>query len=82
MAADRVDVTIRIDPAEAGRLDEIVRALRARGLDEVETHPRLLIVNGRVDQDRLDALRAVKGVASVRPDRTYKAQARGTSEPR
>jgi hypothetical protein len=76
MATDKIDVTIRIDMAEAGRLDEIVQALKARGLDRVESHARFMIVNGSVRADALDALRDVKGVASVRQDQTYKAQGR------
>jgi hypothetical protein len=76
MAQDKVDVTIRIDKAAAGRMDEIIGALKARGLDRVESHARFMIVNGSVQADALDALRDVKGVASVRKDQTYKAQAR------
>jgi methylmalonyl-CoA mutase cobalamin-binding subunit len=74
MAADKVDVTIRIDKAEAGRMDEIVQALKARGLDRVESHARFMIVNGSIAPDAFDALRGVKGVVSVRQDRSYKTQ--------
>jgi hypothetical protein len=35
-----------------------------------------MIVNGSVNADALDALRRVKGVASVRKDSTYKTQTR------
>jgi len=76
MAADTIDVTIRIDKGSADRLEEIVRALKARGLDRVESHARFMIVNGSVSPDGLDALREVSGVASVRQDQSYKAQAR------
>jgi hypothetical protein len=76
MAADKVDVTIRIEKADAARMDDIIRALKARGLDRVESHARFMIVNGSVRADALDALREVKGVASVRQDQTYKTQAR------
>lgn len=76
MAPERVDVTIRIDPSEADRLDEIIQALEARGLDRMESHKRFMIVNGRIDAAAIAALREVKGVASVREDRTYKPQAR------
>lgn len=74
MPSDKVDVTIRIDKADADRMDEIVRALEERGLHRVEAHRNLMIVNGSVDAAGLEALRQVKGVMSVRPDRTYKAQ--------
>lgn len=76
MTADMIDVTIRIEKADAGRMDEIVRALKARGLERVESHARFMIVNGSASTDALDALRDVKGVASVRPDQAYKTQER------
>jgi hypothetical protein len=72
--SDKVDVTIRIETAQAGRLDEIVRALIASGLDRVESHARFMIVNGCVSAGALDALRKVEGVASVRKDETYRTQ--------
>jgi hypothetical protein len=74
--SDKVDVTIRIETAQAGRLDEIVRALVASGLDRVESHARFMIVNGCVSADAFDALRKVEGVASVRKDDTYRPQSR------
>lgn len=74
MASEKVDVTIRIDPSEVSRLDDIVQALKARGLDRVERHERFMIVNGSIDADAVAALRTVGGVASVREDRTYKPQ--------
>jgi len=73
-ASDVIDVTIQIDKAQAGRMDEIVLALKACGLDQVESHARFMIVNGCVSADALDALRKVEGVASVRKDQTYRAQ--------
>jgi hypothetical protein len=72
--SDMIDVTIRIEKAQAGRMEEIVRALVARGLGRVESHARFMIVNGCVSADALDALRQVEGVASVRQDQTYKTQ--------
>jgi len=72
--SDKVDVTIRIDTAQAGRLDEIVRALVASGLDRVESHARFMIVNGCVSAGSLDALRKVEGVASVRTGETYRTR--------
>jgi len=79
MAGDKsemVDVTIRIETAQAGRLEEIVRALIASGLDRVESHARFMIVNGCASAGSLDALRKIEGVASVRKDDTYRTQTR------
>jgi hypothetical protein len=75
-----VDVTIRIDKNAAERLDAIVGSLAASGLTNIDLHKRFLIVNGSVDVDDLDALRAVDGVASVRQDQTYKAQSSSTTQ--
>ena len=71
-----VDVTIRLDKAGAARLDEVVHALEGLGLEHVETHARFGIVNGSVSADRVEALRQVEGVASVREDQVYKATGR------
>jgi hypothetical protein len=69
-----VDVTIRIEKAQAGRLEEVVLALEASGLTNLDVHGRFLMVSGTVIPERLEALRRVDGVASVREDRTYKVQ--------
>lgn len=74
--AEKIDVTIRIEKADQGRMDEIVEALKSGGLGHVESHQRFMIVNGSVSADSLDALRNVKGVASVRKDGVYKTQKR------
>ena len=76
MAAEKIDVTIRIEKGDAARMREIVSALKGSGLDNVECHERFMIVNGTASADALDALRRVKGVASVRPDQSYKIQLR------
>jgi hypothetical protein len=57
-------------------MDEIVEALKSGGLDRVESHQRFMIVNGSANANSLDALRNIKGVASVRKDGTYKTQTR------
>lgn len=70
---ERVAVTIRIDGAQADAIDRIVGDLKSRGLENVQVHGRLQIVNGDADPEALDALRSVSGVASVRKDSIYKA---------
>jgi hypothetical protein len=69
-----VDVTVRLERSSADRLDEIVRALESSGLRNLDVHQRFLLVNGSVDAERIDQLRGIAGVASVREDQTYKAQ--------
>jgi hypothetical protein len=70
----RVDVTIRIEPTSAERLDAIVQALRDAGLENIDVHRRFLVINGTSAAATLDALRAVNGVASIRKDRGYHTQ--------
>jgi hypothetical protein len=70
----KVDVTIRIDKAEAHRFDEIVEALKKRGLADLQPHQRFMIVNGSISAERMSELNDVAGVASVRKDQAYKAQ--------
>jgi hypothetical protein len=69
-----IDVTIRIAKTHADRFGEIVTQLEAHGLGRIERHDRFLVVNGSTEPERLDDLRAIAGVASVRSDRTYRAQ--------
>jgi hypothetical protein len=75
MNNEMIEVTIRIDKAEAPRMGQVVDDLKSQGLEQVQSHERFMIVNGSVNPDALEALRAVKGVASVRSDTVYKAQA-------
>ncbi|MBY5826785.1 hypothetical protein [Rhizobium leguminosarum] len=75
MTTDKIEVTIRIDKNQARSLGEVVGELKSQGLEQVQSHERFMIVNGTVNPDALDALRAVKGVASVRKDVAYKPQA-------
>ena len=75
--ADRDDgapvaVSIRIDKKDALRLQEIVKDLKGLGLGDIDTHERLLMVNGTCDTSLMDDLRKVKGVTSVREDRVYR----------
>jgi hypothetical protein len=70
----KVNVTIRIEKQRSTSFGEIVQDLRTAGLTDVATHQRLLVVNGSVANDRIDDLRNIDGVASVREDATYKPQ--------
>jgi hypothetical protein len=72
--AEETDVTIRIDKGLSAKLDDIVDQLEKLGLSRVERHERFMMINGCIDADKLDELRAVEGVESVRQDRTYRPQ--------
>jgi hypothetical protein len=69
-----VAVTIRIDPSQADRLDQIVDTLKKEGLASVEVHRRFMIINGQISVDHIQAIGAVAGVMSVRLDQTYEAR--------
>jgi methylmalonyl-CoA mutase cobalamin-binding subunit len=71
--SDVVAVTVRLDRAAAVDFAEIIEKLRRAGLKDVAPHERLMMVSGTVDSGALDSLRAVPGVASVRPDQKYSA---------
>lgn len=73
VTVESLDVTIRIERAHAGRLDDIVRDLEQCGLNSVERHDKFLIVNGSAAPHQIDAMRKVQGVASVRADQQYRA---------
>lgn len=70
----KVNVTIRIDKQQSTSFGKIVQHLRTVGLTDVAEHQRFLIVNGCVANDRIDDLKKIEGVASVREDAPYKAQ--------
>jgi hypothetical protein len=72
--AEKIDVTIRIEKSDESRMDEIADALKGKGLTDVTSHKRFMIINGSVNTDAIDDLQGVKGVASVRRDTTFKTQ--------
>jgi hypothetical protein len=69
-----LDVTVRLDSQHAPQLQAIVAALCDCGLENAQAHTRFMIVSGQAPADRLDALRAVTGVESVRDDAWYSPQ--------
>lgn len=68
-----VGVTIRVDEKDAAELSAVVKKLEALGLREVESRARFGIVHGRVERARLNDLKEVEGVASVREEKIFKA---------
>lgn len=67
-----VELTIRIGRDAAGEIDRVCAALEALGLEAIERRDRFLIVNARGPRSRLDAVRAIDGVASVREAAVFK----------
>ncbi|WP_428673317.1 hypothetical protein [Reyranella sp.] len=68
-----IDVTIRLEPVDAARMDRIVQDLARLGLGRIARHERFSIVNGSIPADKVGSLRTVDGVASVREDQAYRA---------
>lgn len=69
-----VDVTIRVSRDLSAQLDGIVASLKANGLDRVEEHKLLMIISGCIEDNKIEALKEIKGVELVRKDQTYRAQ--------
>ena len=58
-------VTVLVADDHADRLPDVVRHLRAAGLQVGSVQEIIGVVTGTVSDDRLGALRAVPGVAAV-----------------
>ena len=73
MDADRgkARVLVSIDEEHLGDPLAVVERLRAVGLEEDGVMAALGAVTGSIDPARLDALRAVEGVADVEPARDH-----------
>ncbi|MCX5013272.1 hypothetical protein OG765_20100 [Streptomyces sp. NBC_00555] len=65
-SSEPVGVILAVDP---GRFAEVVEALRRAGLVVTSEQPMIGTLSGTVAEDRIPALAAVDGVASV--DREY-----------
>ena len=70
----KVNVTIRVDKQLSAQFSDVLEDLKTMGLTDVAAHERFLMVNGSVSSDRIDDLKNIQGVASVREDQTYKPQ--------
>jgi hypothetical protein len=73
MSMGLIEVTVRIEPAAGQQYDAIVAELGKAGLCNVLCSRRFLMVHGDVEEGRLDELRQVRGVASVRVAETFRA---------
>lgn len=62
-----MELTIRIDPDHAWRMDRIVAELAERGLRGTQVFRSRLVVAGEAPDHVDDGAFAVPGVASVRP---------------
>lgn len=65
-------VSVSVDDAHVERIDEVVEALRARGLQDEQVLATLGVVTGEVADDRRQQLAAVDGVDSVDDEASYR----------
>lgn len=64
--SDRVVVTV--DDAHVSTIQSVAAALRSAGLQVSNVLPTGGIITGEVEQEKMDGLRAVSGVADVERD--------------
>jgi hypothetical protein len=67
--SDKMDVHVAIAGDHLEDVSAVVERLAAAGMDVHQTLPTIGAVTGRIDQDRLDALRQVEGVTAVEQSR-------------
>jgi hypothetical protein len=65
-----VSVSITVDDAHLDQLLDIAQQLQSAGLRLDQTLPRLGIIHGSIDAERIDQLRSIDGVDHVEPEHT------------
>jgi hypothetical protein len=65
-----VRVSITVDDAHLDQLLDIAQQLQSAGLQIDQTLPRLGIIYGSIDAERIDQLHSMAGVDHVEPERT------------
>ncbi|MCX5042969.1 hypothetical protein OG921_07285 [Aldersonia sp. NBC_00410] len=64
----RIDVTITIDDAALGDVDDIAEHARAAGMTVTSVLRGLGVITGSVDRTAIPALATIPGVRGVEPD--------------
>ncbi len=68
----KVRMLISVRESHLGSLDDIAKAAQQAGM-EVDTKLRDIgMVSGLIEDDRIDSLRAIEGVADVAEDKKYR----------
>ena len=65
-------VTVTVDEAHAGAIDEVAARLRAAGMDVDRVLGAIGVITGSVAASRLHLVEAVEGVASVEEQTSFK----------
>jgi hypothetical protein len=66
---NRIQIAIAVDDEALARLEEVAGACRALGFLSDTTLAGVGVLTGSIEADRLEALRAVPGVATVECER-------------
>ena len=69
---DKVQVTVSLDEAHIGQINQVADQLRAAGLEVDQVLSTIGIVTGSIEADIMPSLSQVDGVESVEQGRTYK----------
>jgi len=69
-APDRVNVSVSVDDAHLGQMDQIVARLRAAGMHVDSSLGAIGTILGHAPGDKVPALRRLPGVAAVEAERT------------
>jgi hypothetical protein len=67
----RQRVTISVDEAHRDRLTEVLERCKQTGFEVDQQLEGIGVVTGSIDNDRVDELRGLPGVAAVEPEHTY-----------
>lgn len=65
----RIDVSVAIDDAHLAEFDAVLKRAKRAGLKTTRALPEIGIVTGTIDDEKLPALRKVKGIASIETER-------------
>jgi hypothetical protein len=66
-----VDLVVMVEENRRADMDQLARALEAKGLRIKEKLPRFRMITGTADKSVTQALQSVEGVETVRPQEKY-----------
>lgn len=67
----KVSVSVSISDDQIDRFSEVVDQARAAGLEVWQELDLIGVVSGSIDEERMDELRGLPGVAAVEPERDF-----------
>lgn len=67
----KVSVSVSVSDDHVDHFPEVVEGVRAAGLEVAQELDLIGVVSGSIEEERMDDLRSVPGVAAVEPDREF-----------